>query len=108
MGGGPNFSEGVHILQLNKFRGSLFIEKIVSRGLSDYICHVKLKLGKTALFGTESLEEGTGTLFNLNNFKVNGNSESRDPTEATSYICTITGVCCFYAGKYTYRQWHEA
>ena len=30
--GGPNFSEGVHILQYNKFRGSLFIEKLVLGG----------------------------------------------------------------------------
>ena len=45
---------------------------------------MRLKLGKTALFGSESLEEGPGTLCNLNNFKANGNSESRDPTEATT------------------------
>ena len=32
VGGGPNFSEGVHILQQNKFRGSLFIEKLVPGG----------------------------------------------------------------------------
>ena len=28
--GGPNFSEGAHILQENEFPGSLFIEKISS------------------------------------------------------------------------------
>ena len=30
LGGGPNFSEGIHILQENEFRGVLIYQKISS------------------------------------------------------------------------------